>query len=183
MRGLSARGRAAGLLSKEAYSCNYRPFAIMAAVLLSLFFGFFVLVRSNDQPVPYITFRGEHYTNYECINFLNIGEKVNEVRCHTDLPTCCTESQGGDRGDWYYPDGSRLPNYLPGTYIYQKRGNRRIDLRRKSNTIPDSDTEGLYKCAIETEAANPTDDSDVSGRATIHIQLKIGGCKQLATHH
>ena len=30
------------------------------------------------------------------------------VQCHTDLSSCCSGAQGPHRGDWYYPDGSRV---------------------------------------------------------------------------
>ena len=31
------------------------------------------------------------------------------VQCHTDLKLCCSTDQGPFRGDWYFPDGDRLP--------------------------------------------------------------------------
>ena len=31
------------------------------------------------------------------------------VQCITDLDTCCTNTDGPYRGDWYFPDGTRLP--------------------------------------------------------------------------
>ena len=34
------------------------------------------------------------------------------VQCITDLSTCCSGAQGNHCGDWYFPDGTRLPRYL-----------------------------------------------------------------------
>ena len=31
------------------------------------------------------------------------------VQCLTDLSTCCSGNEGPHRGDWYFPDGIRLP--------------------------------------------------------------------------
>ena len=31
----------------------------------------------------------------------------NSVQCHTDLRTCCSSTEGDDRGDWFLPTGER----------------------------------------------------------------------------
>ena len=51
------------------------------------------------------------------------------VQCHTDLSTCCSGTQGIHRGDWYFPNGDRLP--FPGDIgdIFESRVAQRVDLR------------------------------------------------------
>ena len=50
----------------------------------------------------------------------------------TDLRTCCSGAQGAHRGDWYFPDGTRLP--LPfhsdGIYVtrYLQRRNSLVEV-------------------------------------------------------
>ena len=51
------------------------------------------------------------------------------VECHTNLTTCCSGSDGIRRGDWYFPDRTRLPT-PQGTGIFEARYDQRVDLRR-----------------------------------------------------
>ncbi|CAI8046731.1 hypothetical protein GBAR_LOCUS25838, partial [Geodia barretti] len=39
----------------------------------------------------------------------NDGSGSDSVQCHTDLSTCCSGTEGSHRGDWYFPDETRLP--------------------------------------------------------------------------
>ena len=45
------------------------------------------------------------------------------VQCITDLSTCCSGAQGNHHGDWYFPDGTRLPFY---GHIYESRKTREL---------------------------------------------------------
>ena len=88
--------------------------------------------------------------NHAYINFSLVGEYGNvSVRCHTDLSTCCTETQGDHRGDWIPPDSEEgMPlssNASAG--IYQVQGRRRVILRRKNDAVMPS---GIYRCDIPT---------------------------------
>ena len=85
--------------------------------------------------------------------------------CHTDLGTCCSGRQGSHRGEWYFPDGTRLP--FSGV-MYEGRGAQRVDLRRTTATGPT----GIYRCDITTEAVH--DDTDISVRDTVYVGLYAG---------
>ena len=52
------------------------------------------------------------------------------VQCITDLATC--SSQGSHRGDWYFPDGTRLPFSGNGD-TYQQRASQRVYLGCRNN--------------------------------------------------
>ena len=83
--------------------------------------------------------------------------------CITDLSTCCSASQGIHRGDWYFPDGDRLP--FNGD-IYENRGPQRVYLRRNDNA---NSPTGIYRCDIPTNAVHhPT---DTSVRDTVYVGL------------
>ena len=79
------------------------------------------------------------------------------VQCHSDLDTCCSGAQGPDRGDWYFPNGIKLP--FPGYgNVFESRGTQRVVLRYTGS----GGTSGIYRCDIETLAVNDND-----GRETV----------------
>ena len=87
------------------------------------------------------------------------------VQCHTDLSTCCSGAQGSHRGDWYFPNGTRLP--FSGD-IFERRGSERVEIRHINlGTSP----AGIYRCGIPTI---PVHDDDTSVRATIYLGLYTG---------
>ena len=132
-----------------------------------------MLVRS--QTAPYITFMGQTYSSYSCIDLQLVGEGENGVHCNTDLHSCCTLAQGYDSGDWYPPgSSSSLPSYSEAVYIYQERESRRVSLYRRDLDSAGEAGEGVYECDIETVATNMNGGSD---RATAYVELKTGGCE------
>ena len=93
------------------------------------------------------------------------------VQCHTDLNTCCSRTQGSDRGDWYFPNGSRLQFNGDLGDIYEVRTAQRVDLRRRNN----GGTSGIYRCTIETNAVHSDDNSDTTTRETVYAGLYASG--------
>ena len=96
------------------------------------------------------------------------------VQCHTDLKLCCSTDQGPFRGDWYFPDGDRLP--LLGEILYERRGPQRVDLRRASGNGPT----GIYRCDIPTEAVHNITNTSV--RATVYVRLYTGSGGKCSPH-
>ena len=92
----------------------------------------------HSKSYPYVSFKGQTLANHSYVNFSLVGplqSGSDSVQCHTDLTTCCTGGQGIHRGDWYFPNGTRLP--LPGiSDIRESREKKRVDLRRWSATSP-----------------------------------------------
>ena len=89
------------------------------------------------------------------------------VQCHTDLESCCTGGQSPThRGDWYFPDGDRLPFCGDGGGIYEYRNAQRVDLRRRNNA---NSPTGIYHCDIPTNAVHH--DTDISVRDTVYVGL------------
>ena len=131
------------------------------------------LVEVHSQPVaPYVSFMGENLPNHSYVDLTLVGTDPgdNIVRCHTDLSTCCGSSQGDHRGDWYFPDGSRLESSSLGGDIYRSRGDMRVNLRRRNNAMGPS---GIYRCDIPTDAVH--DDNDLSVRDTVYVGLYASG--------
>ena len=102
---------------------------------------------------------------YQLLQFMSDNNN-NTVQCHTDLSTCCSGSQGIHRGDWYFPNGTRLP--FSGD-VSEARGAQRVELRRTM----EGNVSGIYWCDIPTNAVH--DDADISVRDTVYVGLYING--------
>ena len=148
--------------------------------LLSLLWSL-VEVHSQTE-YPYVSFMGENLPNHSYVDLTLVGDDNthvthNIVRCNTDLSTCCLGAQGIHRGDWYFPNGGVLP-WDGASAIYRNRGNRRVNLRRRNNTMGPS---GIYRCEVPTDAVH--DDNDLSVRETIYVGLyPPSGGMFMATH-
>ena len=145
-------------------------------VVLLLFSVFWSVVCS--QTYPYVSFMGQTLANHSYVNLSLVGYYSDSVQCHTDLRTCCSGQEGGHRGDWYFPNGTRLR--FSGD-IHESRGAQRVDLcRRNGATSP----VGIYRCDIPTAIFH--NDFDISARATVYVGLYAasGGmyCSPLHTH-
>ena len=64
----------------------------------------------HAQTVPYVSFLGDIIPNHGYVNLTEVGsnDSSDSVQCITDLSTCCSNTEGDHRGDWYFPDGTRL---------------------------------------------------------------------------
>jgi hypothetical protein len=140
----------------------------MSLIDLLLVFCVFcsLLELVHSQSFPYVSFQGETLANHSYVNLSLVGSsEIDSVRCHTDLSTCCSASEGVHRGDWYFPDGVRLPLLGIGD-VYEHREDRRVDLR---NVTSASSPAGIYRCDIPTNAVH--DDTDISVRETVYVGL------------
>ena len=140
----------------------------MKAITPLLLCLLYALVEVHSQTAPYITFMGNNIPNHSYVDLNTVGETIdtNTVQCHTDLITCCRGAQGLDRGDWYFPDGNRLP--FPGDGdVYESRRDRLVYLRYRGSGVT---TSGIYRCDIETIAVN-----DNNGNETVYLGLYTSG--------
>ena len=131
-------------------------------LLLSLFWS---VVCS--QTFPYVSFLGQTLANHSYVDLSLVGDDYyyDSVQCYTDLGTCCSMSQGVHRGDWYFPNGTRLPFYGGGD-IFEVHVAWKVHLLRwNSATSP----VGIYHCDIPTVAVH--DDNDISVRTTVYVGL------------
>ena len=135
------------------------------------------LVEVHSQTVPYVSFMGTNLTNHSYVNLTLVGNAVDgsdSVQCHTDLITCCSDAQGTDRGDWYFPNKKRVQFIGDSDDIFQFRRAQQVDLRNRNGT-----TSGLYRCTIKTNAVNDDDD----GSETVYAGLYPSGgeCTHMCT--
>ena len=102
---------------------------MMSVASLLLLVSF--LVEVNSQTAPYVPFNGQTLANHSYVDLSLVGDDgsgSDSVQCHTDLGTCCSGAQGVHRGDWYFPNGDRLP-FSGGGDIFEQRTAQRVDLR------------------------------------------------------
>ena len=151
------------------------PGAAMRATVMSVLLCLLsALVEVHSQTVPYVSFMGTNLPNHSYVNLTLVGraeDGSDRVQCHTDRNTCCSRTQGADRGDWYFPNGNRLQfNDDPGD-IYETREAQRVDLWRRN----DADTSGIYRCTVETNAVHSNANSDTTTRETVYAGLYASG--------
>ena len=82
--------------------------------------------------------------NNSYIYYTSISDGDNALKCLTDIPYCCTDS---DDGDWRDETGTVVHQGPDNSScLYVTRGPQEISLSRKSDCIPD--TSGLWRCDI-----------------------------------
>ena len=135
----------------------------LSVLLVSLLWSL-VEVHSQTE-YPYVSFLGENLPNHSYVDLTLVGTDASDpVRCITDLETCCHHSQGIYRGDWYFPNESRLLYSLSGDNMHMTRGAQRVNLHRSNNAMSLS---GLYRCEVPTVAVH--NDTDLSVRDKVFV--------------
>ena len=135
--------------------------------IIILFVCSLVKVHS-EQIYPHVSFKDSTLLNHSYVNIEEVGHYPNgsdSVRCRTDLQSCCAGDNRFHRGDWYFPNGTRLPFGSNSADILQARGVKVIDLRRKTATSP----AGIYRCDVSTQAVH--NNSDKSVRESVYVGL------------
>ena len=125
-----------------------------------------------QQTFPYVSFMGQTLANHSYVNISQVGTSGSDsVQCHTDLYSCCSSSQGFHRGDWYFPNGDRVP--FPGAGdIFESRTAQRVDIRRVNNA---NEPTGIYRCGIPTDAVNHPTDNSVRASVYVGLYTSTGG--------
>ena len=119
-----------------------------------------------QQTYPHVSFMGQILINHSYVDLSLVGSASDSVQCHTDLSTCCSSAQGIHRGDWYFPDGTRL---LFSGDIYEGREGQRVDLLRRTSVTGPT---GIYRCDIPTvDVHNFT---NILVRDTVYVGLYSG---------
>ena len=114
-------------------------------------FTLFSRVKVNSQEFPYVSFMGTIFTNHSYLNASLVGRSdSNSVQCHTNVDACCSSTQGSGRGDWFFPNGSRLNFSYNGGDIYQDRKAQQVNLLRRNN----ASINGIFFCNIITFGAS-----------------------------
>ena len=88
------------------------------------------------------------YQNNSDVTLEDIGEGDDALLCVTNLTSCCrppyTGENGSAIGDWYFPNGVRVPSGGNQWDLYRTRGQMVVLLNRKRGGV-----EGIYRCEIQ----------------------------------
>ena len=90
---------------------------------------------------------GTTYQNNSLVTLEDIGENDTALLCITDLNACCrppyTGENGSRIGDWFFPNGTKVPSTGAQWNLYRTRTNMSVRLDRRR-----SGEDGIYHCKI-----------------------------------
>ena len=118
-----------------------------------------------------LLWQGVQFPNNSILNIEDIGEGEHALVCQTDKRPCCRPIYDvyyhrHRIGEWYYPNGSRVPIQGGGATFYRNRNDDgMVRLNRRNHEIDYST--GIYCCVVP-------DASDVNRTLCIGL-LSIGG--------
>ena len=113
--------------------------------------------------------RGKIYQNNSIVTLEDIGNNSDAALCMTNFTTCCrnpyTGINGSAIGNWYFPNGTRVPSHGWQWDFYRVRKQMVVDLNRKRGGV-----DGIYRCEIPDSASiNQTIYIGVYGTSTGEI--------------
>ena len=150
----------------------------MRKVLPVLLYLLWSLVEVQSQTeYPYISFMGTTLPNHSYVDFNNVGDDRhgpdnNTVQCYTDLENCCDTHQLSPRGDWFFPDDTRLPFFNKSGDIKEAHLSQVVHIHRRNNPTGPS---GIYCCFIGTSAVHDNNDPSVGEAVYVGLYGNGGG--------
>ena len=115
-----------------------------------IFFFFGVGISSFQAAV----LRNTTYQNNSIVTLEDIGEGDDALLCITNHTACCrppyTGVNGSTIGNWFFPNGSRVPSSGNQTDFHRTRSQMVVLLHRRRGGV-----EGIYRCVIP-DAMNVT---------------------------
>ena len=107
----------------------------------------YICIQCQSQEYPHVSFNGTILTNHSYVDLSLVNGNTHSVSCHTDIQTCCSTERGMHRGDWYFPNETKLGfSTCDNCRIYEVRGAQRVELYRRNN----GNTSGIYRCETPT---------------------------------
>ena len=96
----------------------------------------------------WFSLNGTTYQNNSCVALEDIGEgNNNSLLCVTNHTACCkppyTDQNGSAIGNWYLPNGTRVPSSDEQSDFHRTRGQMVVLLNRRRGG-----EDGIYRCEI-----------------------------------
>ena len=102
---------------------------------------------ASSSPGVSFWFKGTFYQNNSIMTLDDIGEGGDALLCLTDLTACCRGGPtSGNRpvlGNWYFPNGTRVPSGSMQWDFHRTRGQSVVRLLRRRGGVS-----GIYRCEI-----------------------------------
>ena len=99
----------------------------------------------------WFSLNGTTYQNNSIVTPEDIGEGDDALLCMTNLTACCRCSEMGNAiGNWYFPNGSRVPCSESESGFFRSRHQMAVHLQHRRGGA-----EGIYRCEIP-DAMNVT---------------------------
>ena len=96
---------------------------------------------------PAAVLRNTTYQNNSIVILEDIGEGDDALLCITNQTACCrppyTGVNGSAIGNWFFPNGSRVPSSGNQTDFHRTRSQMVVLLHRRRGGV-----EGIYRCVI-----------------------------------
>ena len=86
---------------------------------------------------------GTTYQNNSCVTLEDIDENDNALNCKISRTDCCINNTGTYRGNWFFPNGSRVLSGDKLWNFYRTRGEMVVHMKRRRGG-----EEGIYHCEI-----------------------------------
>ena len=101
-----------------------------------------------------LSLNGTTYQNSSLVTLEDIGEGDDALLCLTDQNACCrppyADPLGSAIGNWYFPNGTRVPSSGAQWIFHRTRGWSAIILHRRRGGVT-----GIYRCEV-SDAMNVT---------------------------
>ena len=92
----------------------------------------------------WFSLRNTAYQNNSIVALEDIGEGDDALLCMTNYTGCCQTTQTqSSSGNWFFPNGTRVPSLGNNLDIYRNRGPMVVRLHRRRGG-----EEGIYRCEI-----------------------------------
>ena len=89
----------------------------------------------------WFSLNGATNQNNSCVALKDIGEGNDSLLCVTKYNACCTSDFGSALGNWFFPNGTKIPDNQRD--FYTTRGHMVIRLNHRSGEM-----DGIYRCEI-----------------------------------
>ena len=95
----------------------------------------------------WFSLKGTVYQNNSNVILDDFGEGGDALLCITNQTACCqppyTGVMGPALGNWFFPNGTRVPSGVSGWDFYRNRGQMMVRMNRRRGGV-----EGIYRCEI-----------------------------------
>ena len=93
---------------------------------------------------PAAVLRGTPYKNNSIVILENTGEGDEALLCITNITACCRPPySGGAIGNWFFPNGTRVPSPGSNWDFHRTRGQMVVGMHRRRGGA-----QGIYRCEI-----------------------------------